>query len=460
MYFVLYDRNFKTIGSTYKIEKWERTKRAVDFDSMRIVGEQIPYTANPFFVVINDKQGKMIFSGLASTPQIDDVKKKTSIILKDYMTLMNSEIIFDCTKSDLESVNAYLTALFNQWISQVNVGIDNIEINTFDIANMAIDRTVFVAGKESVKVYDLFINAINFYNLYCESDLDVYNKKLTFTIKKAGTKQTELKLADFGIHSLEKSFGEYNRVTVYDSAYNKLQEWALSEDNDIFKLPVNNNIIPFPYKDGGPGAKLNKMGIVWTVNSDKSITVRQDYPGSQYDFYFFEGHMKLVPGRTYILKAPGKQGMVTKFVINDTKDIIQNTPYTAKVGDEITLISNVIYGPPLGDPVTFTPELTFEYSLTYPAKNKNFISSNDDSKAVYDAVTSLAGNRYQENIDIDAAQYRNVIDLKDISFAYNISVYTDDGYYKNLPVGEIETNSDGKFIVRLGHRIQELTQEL
>jgi hypothetical protein len=29
-----------------------------------------------------------------------------------------------------------------------------------------------------------------------------------------------------------------------------------------------------------------------------------------------------------------------------------------------------------------------------------------------------------------------------------------------LPVGEIETDSKGKYIVRLGHRIQELTQEL
>ena len=102
--------------------------------------------------------------------------------------------------------------------------------------------------------------------------------------------------------------------------------------------------------------------------------------------------------------------------------------------------------------------------LVYPAKNKNFIATEntDDSvyDAIYDAVMGLAGNRFQENIDLNAQQYKSILDLASIDFSYVISAYADDGYYRDLPVGEIETDSKGTHIVRLGHRIQELTQEL
>ena len=81
MYFVLYDRHVKSIGETYILESWNRIQRATDFDEMKIVGEEIPQEANPFFVVVNDRQGKQLFSGLASTPSIDDKTKKTSSVV-------------------------------------------------------------------------------------------------------------------------------------------------------------------------------------------------------------------------------------------------------------------------------------------------------------------------------------------------------------------------------------------
>ena len=108
-------------------------------------------------------------------------------------------------------------------------------------------------------------------------------------------------------------------------------------------------------------------------------------------------------------------------------------------------------------------------NVIYPAKNRNFIAEEpkDDltetqaiNDAIYEAVMGLARNRYQENIDLNAQQYKSIIDLTNIDFSYKINVYTNEGKYKVLPVGEIETDSKGKHIVRLGNRIQELTQEL
>jgi hypothetical protein len=349
MYFVLYDRFLKSIGETYILESWNRTQRATDFDELKIVGAEIPQNANPFLVVVNDRQGKQMFSGLASTPAIDDKTKKTSLSLKDYLTLLNSEIIIDWDSFTGTTVASLIDFVFNTWKNQVDVGLENIVCDTTAISDIALDTELYnFTGKENVLAYDLIADAINYYDLYNENKLDLREKTLTFYFKKASLNPLSIRLSDFGVNAIEKSFGDYNRASVYTSSFEKKEEWALTEDNNIVKLPTDKSII-------------------------------------------------------------------------------------------------------------------------YPAKNRNFIAEepSDDltetqaiNDAVYDAVMGLAGNRYQENIDLNAQQYKSIVDLTNIDFSYKINVYTNEGEYKTLPVGEIETDSKGTHIIRLGHRIQELTQEL
>lgn len=349
MYFVLYDRFLKSIGETYILESWSRTQRATDFDDLKIVGAEIPYSANPFLVVVNDRQGKQIFSGLASTPLIDDKTKKTTISLKDYMTLFNSEIIINWDSFSGSTVASLIEFVFNSWKSQVDVGLENIVCDTTEISEMQLDSELYnFTGKENILAYNLISNAINYFDLYNENKLDLKKKTLTFYFKKANTSKLSIRLSDFGINSIEKSFGDYNRATVYSSSFVKNQEWALTEDNKIVKIPTSNNLI---------------------------------YPAKN---------------RNFIAEEP-KEDLTEIQAIND---------------------------------------------------------------AVYDAVMGLSENRYQENIDLNAQQYKSIIDLTNINFSYIIKVYTKEGEYKTLPVGEIETDSKGKHIVRLGHRIQELTQEI
>ena len=344
MYFVLYDRNLRSIGETYILESWSRTQRAVDFDDMKIAGEQIPYYANPFFVVVNDRQGKMMFSGLASTPSIDEKTKKTTLSLKDYLTLTNTEIVVDWSKFTGETVAEYLEFIFSLWLEQTETGFSGIQIDTSDLVDIPLDSEIqFGESKENVSLYPLVSDALNYYNLYCDYDLNIPEKTLTYIFKRASINPVSIRLSDFGVDFIEKSFGEYNRASVYNHLYEKKQEWALTESNTVVKLP-----------------------------SDES--------------------------------------------------------------------------------------------LVYPAKNKNFVAEEEGDEslyeAVYDAVMGLAGNRYQENIDLNAQQYKSILDLSSTDFSYRASVYTKEGYYRDLPVGEIETDSKGKHVIRLGHRIQELTQEL
>lgn len=350
MYFVLYDRHLNSIGETYILEDWSRIQRAVDFDETRISGEQIPYSADPFCVVINDRQGKQVFSGLASTPSTDEKTRKTTILLKDYMTLMNSDIVVDWGKlpKDLTLGN-YINHMLTLWLKQVDVGFVDIKWDVQRIQNLYWDSSIPLGeGNESVQVYDLVHDCMSYYGLYCLPLLDVYHKTLTFVFYPTAVVKRSIRLKDFGIESIDKSYGDFNRVTVYDYKYNEVQRWAITENNAVVSLPSKEPLV---------------------------------YPAKSHN-------------------------------------VIAETP---------------------------EDDLPYEQTLW---------------DATYDAVMSLSQNRYQVNIDLDVQKYASILDLSMLDFSYTISVYTDEGLYQDLPVGEIEQDSKGTHIIRLGYRIQELTQEI
>lgn len=345
MYFVLYDKNLNSIGETYLLESWSRTQRAVDFDDLRIVGEQIPYSAEPYLVVVNDKQGKLKFSGLASTPIIDERTKKTTFYLKDYTTLFNTDTVIHWGNLTGSLLADYLNFIMNEWRSQAYLGFSGtIGWDFTEIIDIYLDTEIPLPKEtESVLLYDLISGAINYYNIWIDTEFDIYYKKLTFKFKKANLNRVSLKLRDFGVNTIEKSFGDYNLVTIRNHDYTVYQEWVLTKNNTVCLLK----------------------------NSTDS-------------------------------------------------------------------------------------------ERPYPLKNRNYVVEKEGNpdEIVYNAVLNLAKNRYQENIDLNAQQYKSIIDLTSLDFSWSVEVYTPDGVYKNLPVGEIETDSRGKHIVRLGYRIQELTQEL
>jgi hypothetical protein len=289
-----------------------------------------------------------MFSGLASTPSISDKDKKTTLTLKDYLTLFNSDIYINWTRFEGKKVFEYIQFIFDCWKEQVDVGMQNILIDVSGIQELDLDpTTVQIDGAENVLAYDLILDAIIYYDLYCETKLDIENKALTFYFKKALLNSAEIKLSDFGVDTIEKSFGDFNRVNIYDyQKFGIAETWALNQKNNVVKITASTDL--------------------------------------------------------------------------DT--------------------------------------------LVYPTKSRNYfiedVSVSSHTKARYEALTDLAKNRYQENIDLDAIQYKSILDLTTVDFSYKIAVYTNEGFYRDLPVGEIQTDSKGTYIVKLGYRVQELTQEL
>ena len=237
MFFAMYDRFLKSIGETYILESWSRIQRAVDFDEMKIVGEQIPYSANPFFVVVNDKQGKMMFSGLASTPIIDEKTKKTSMALKDYTTLFNTEILVDWSKFKGKTVAEYLNFILSIWLEQTDVGFGGIDWDVSSLSGVLLDTEIPLGESvENVSLYALVCDVFNYYNVYCTPILDLFKKTLTFNFLKSSLTTVSVRLKDFGVTAIEKSFGEYNRATVYDYSHQKVEQWAITPENKIVKI--------------------------------------------------------------------------------------------------------------------------------------------------------------------------------------------------------------------------------
>ena len=348
MYFTLYDRNFSSIGKTYILEDWKRTRRAIDFDEASITGEQIPYSAEPFFVVVNNNKGHAIFSGLASTPDIDEDKKKTSIVLKDYTTLFNSDIVVNWSNFSGTTVSDLLLFIFNLWKTQNgSVGFTNLSIDVSSIQNIPITIPLG-SDKESVLTYTLIHDCMLWYNLWCDPILNVASKSLTFKFRPAASYTIDIRLKDFGLQGFKKSFGDFNQVTIYDYTYTKQQTWVLTADNSVVSLPTLKDLV-YPMKN-----------------------------------------------RNFVAEEPGDN-------LTET-DAINN--------------------------------------------------------AVYEAVMALAENRYQEELVLDLNSHNTVEQLKEADFSTSVRVYTEDGLYKTLPVGEIYTDSKENRTLTIGYRVQELTQEL
>lgn len=341
MYAVLYDQNMSSYRGLYKIESWNRVQRAYDFDTMSIVCQQLPSEASPFFVVVNNEKGHELFSGLAGTPDIDDKTQKTTLVLKDFMTLMNSEIIIPWATITTNYPNASVKTIFDVilglWTTQNGeIGFDGISWNTDSLSNITADTSVIPTETESALVYDIISQYMSYYDLFCTPVLDVHSKSLTYNFSKVGIRTKNIRLSDYGIDRIVKDFGEYNKVSVYNTSYVLQDSYVLCEDNTIVKEPTNK-------------------------------------------------------------------------------------------------------------------------PLVYPIKNRNYIASSDEdiASARYDAIMGLAENRYQENFDIDAS---NDSVLRGISFDTAVNIYTDLGLYKKMPVGEIETDSNGKYRLTIGYRTQLLTQ--
>lgn len=233
MYFVLYDKDFKVLGQegTRCIESFKLQRRSYDFSALQITGAKIDSTLDPFWISLNNNDGSIYYMtlfGVAST----DEKNKTKLEAKDLKKIFDNEIVLDFSFS--QKLSDMLLYVWEQFISQIDIGFPISEFNVDDITDINIVSDVREVGKKVYNVWNLLSSEIYYYNIHIDYKIDPFNKKITFYVKKNNKETRDLVLSDFGITELEKVIGDINMVAVWDKELTNIYHtYYLYNDNTI-----------------------------------------------------------------------------------------------------------------------------------------------------------------------------------------------------------------------------------
>lgn len=398
-----YDKNFKGLQNNASLvvdkDSYSLIKRPIEMNSLTCVCEPFTENIQPTFLIVKDNIGNKIYSSLAGIPLLNS-ENKTEINGTDLKSMLSSDVILEPTTYTL--VKDYIQYVFDEWKTQVNQNSFNVELRFNDTVTDAItdlkpsnDKAVYNAFNE-IQAY------LKFYNLYIDSDIDLVNKKVVFTVGKTMFRLMNIKLWEYGIKDYGKFVadvnecqGYYNNGTSWDTGY----KWIMTSDGYIF------------VEQNGTDTIYN---IITTLNSANS----SDYNVKD-NFYV---------GKTIYTIMEIEKNYKAYTYTNDNafiQDITQNG-YVQVGYYKLRLTQRDIY----------------------PIKRKVFVSEEDLADANTQALTELLNNLYNEDITLNAIEQEPDYETK-------FAVYVNKGDkapYKFLPCGELHYNSSGLTKFQIGYR--------
>lgn len=232
MYCILYDRNFNSFENAFIVESLKWVRRAYDLDDINVVCEEINVSTEPFFVVIKEDTGQTIVSGLASTPNITTNNGKSTIIVKDLLTLFNTDIIL--LGAGLNNFDQFISRVLTDF-NRFNFNLPNITINFNSNLSDVVVNDVLPNHDTYYNAKNIILSLLLIKDLYYNYSIDIKTKTLIFNFYKSGTITKNIKLADFFNTEIKKQFGDINQVRIYVRG-----ETATSRA--IYSLGIDNNI--------------------------------------------------------------------------------------------------------------------------------------------------------------------------------------------------------------------------
>lgn len=407
-----YDKNFKGLQNNASLvidkDSYSLIKRPIEMNSLTCICEPFTENIQPTFLVIKDNIGNKIYSSLAGIPLLNS-ENKTEINGTDLKSMLSSDVILEPTTYTL--VKDYIKYVFDEWKNQVNQDSFNVEL---DFKNYGTDSNPDYAGDMNIgdlkpsndkAVYNAFdeIQAyLKFYNLYIDSDIDLVNKKVVFTIGKTMFRLMNIKLWEYGIKDYGKFIADVNECQGYyknGTTWNTGYKWIMTSDGYIF------------VEQNGTDTIYN---IITTLNSANS----SDYNVKD-NFYV---------GKTIYTIIEIEKNYKAYTYTNDNafiQDITQNG-YVQVGYYKLRLTQRDIY----------------------PIKRKVFVSEEDLTDANTQALTELLNNLYNEDITLNAVEQMPDYETK---FAIYVNK-GDKAPYKFLPCGELHYNSSGLTKFQIGYR--------
>lgn len=247
-----YDKNFKGLQNNASLvvdkDSYSLIKRPIEMNSLTCICEPFTENIQPTFLIIKDNIGNKIYSSLAGIPLLNS-ENKTEINGTDLKSMLSSDVILEPTTYTL--VKDYIKYVFDEWKKQVNQNSFNVEL-VFN-ANVT-DAIGYLKPSNDKAVYNAFdeIQAyLKYYNLYLDSDIDLVNKKVIFTIGKTMFRNMNIKLWEYGIKDYGKFVadvnecqGYYNNGTSWTAGY----KWIMTSSGAITTTESNRDIYPIKRK--------------------------------------------------------------------------------------------------------------------------------------------------------------------------------------------------------------------
>lgn len=398
-----YDKNFKGLQNNASLvidkDSYSLIKRPIEMNSLTCICEPFTENIQPTFLVIKDNIGNKIYSSLAGIPLLNS-ENKTEINGTDLKSMLSSDVILEPTTYTL--VKDYIQYVFDEWKTQVNQNSFNVELHFNDAVTDAITDLKPSNDKAVYNAFDEIQAYLKFYNLYIDSDIDLVNKKVVFTIGKTMFRLMNIKLWEYGIKDYGKFIADVNECQGYyknETTWNAGYKWIMTSDGYIF------------VEQNGTDTIYN---IITTLNSANS----SDYNVKD-NFYV---------GKT-IYTIIGIEKNYKAYTYTNDNAFIQ----------DITQNGYVQVG---------YYKLRLTQRDIYPIKRKVFVSEEDLTDANTQALTELLNNLYNEDITLNAIEQMPDYETK-------FAIYVNKGDktpYKFLPCGELHYNSNGLTKFQIGYR--------
>ena len=247
-----YDKNFKGLQNNASLvvdkDSYSLIKRPIEMNSLTCICEPFTENIQPTFLIVKDNIGNKIYSSLAGIPLLNS-ENKTEINGTDLKSMLSSDVILEPTTYTL--VKDYIKYVFNEWKNQVNQNSINVELVFKDNVTDIITDLIPSNDKAIYNAFDEIQAYLKFYNLYIDSDIDLVNKKVIFTIGKTMVRLMNIKLWEYGIKDYGKFVadvnecqGYYNNGTSWTAGY----KWIMTSSGAITTTESNRDIYPIKRK--------------------------------------------------------------------------------------------------------------------------------------------------------------------------------------------------------------------
>ena len=484
---MLYDENLKPLCQPITKVKGTINIYAYDFDTIKLTGYTEERPKDAYVFRLNHDDGTEIYSGFVK--KLTKKNNTIELIGRDLREWMDTAIIIDF---DSPPDNMYALQLLT--VLELLQSSDKVALTFGAQFNIALDfRGISFFGDMTDQI--IYMSAWEYllpYFKYYEYKID---KRFDLTEAQRGNvplritfstsyDNYEIKLKDFA-HELKQTDPETNKaIAVMENAefgYEWVKqwrryEWETTQTEWHFTTPNNTSTVRyiatgrtrtvyrmveiFDDPAFGPTPTTN---VLWHTSP-----IPPSHPRTNY-YWHYTGDTSTqqeYERQERIEVWENVEPIETQW--SETQPISDDPNYRwDKTGRHQPLVGAITYFYLTKDNMIAQGDQSGNYIDTgqtipnryYPVKAKIF-KDQYLFNAQFQAILELCNNRWVDNIWLDSNDPKNPIDLSEVDIMNRFYIYTDDGFYKMLPVSEIELRITEKTLqkrIKLGFRKEKLT---